>query len=202
MGDDQVVAGIDNGLDVVADDPGSLATGGHRTRIGVGQRDLLVGRGLHQGFDGLEVLHALIQNRDLLPQLCGLTLPGRTLRQIRQVECGLGAFETGGDLLDALLHLGAGKVAVSVIHRLKFAAVHGNNRLREQAEPTAERRELLADAADGWAVVHAEIGNRLEVRHQPTGQPHYLDIALGLTLQAPARLDAVQVAVEIDLQQR
>src|SRR5476649_2401007 len=35
----------------------------------------------------------------------------------------------------------------------------------------------------GLAVVLAKIGNRLEVRHQATSQPHQLDVALALTLQ-------------------
>ena len=37
---------------------------------------------------------------------------------------------------------------------------------------------------------------------QPSGQPHQLDIALRLPLQAAAGLDAVEIAVEVDLRQR
>ena len=36
----------------------------------------------------------------------------------------------------------------------------------------------------------------------PSSEPHQLDIALGLTLKATARLHAVEVAVKVDLQQR
>ena len=50
--------------------------------------------------------------------------------------------------------------------------------------------------------VAAEVGDRLEVRRQSAGQPHQLDVALGLPFEPPARLDAIEIAVEIDLQQR
>ena len=82
-------------------------------------------------------------------------------------------------------------------------------RLREQVELTAEHNELSAHIADGQTSAHiadgqtiilAEVGNRFEVRHQSTGQPHQFDVASRLTLKAAARLDAVEVAVEIDLQ--
>ena len=43
VGDDQMVLGIDRGLHVVADDAGAAATGGHRARIRISQRDLPVG---------------------------------------------------------------------------------------------------------------------------------------------------------------
>ena len=32
------------------------------------------------------------------------------------------------------------------------------------------------------------------------GQPHELDVALGFALQAPAGLDAIEIAVDVDLQ--
>jgi hypothetical protein len=54
----------------------------------------------------------------------------------------------------------------------------------------------------GLSVVLAEVGYRLEVRHQAAGQPHQLDVALALPLQAPARLHPVEVAVDVNLQQR
>ena len=46
-----------------------------------------------------------------------------------------------------------------------------------------------------------EVGDGLEVRSESAGEPHQLDIALRLALQAPARLDTIQVAVDIELQQ-
>src|SRR5207244_12832384 len=47
-----------------------------------------------------------------------------------------------------------------------------------------------------------KIGDSLEVRHQPPRQPHQLQVALRLPLQPSARLDPVQIPVDVDLQQR
>ena len=62
--------------------------------------------------------------------------------------------------------------------------------------------ELPAHLPDGRAVVLAEVRYGLEVRRQPSGQPDQLHVSLRLALQAPARLDAVQIPVDVDLQQR
>jgi hypothetical protein len=59
VGDDQMVLGVDRGLDVVADDPRPLAAGGHRARVRVAQRDLPVRRGLHHRLHRLQVRHLL-----------------------------------------------------------------------------------------------------------------------------------------------
>jgi hypothetical protein len=74
--------------------------------------------------------------------------------------------------------------------------------LGEQVQPSAKHDELAAGRPDRWPVVLAEIGNGLEIRHEASGQPHQFDVPLGLPLQAPARRDAVEIAVKIDLQQR
>jgi hypothetical protein len=50
-------------------------------------------------------------------------------------------------------------------------------------------------------VILAEVGNGLEVRCQAPREPHQLDVALGLALQPSARLDPIQIAVDVDLQQ-
>jgi len=64
----------------------------------------------------------------------------------------------------------------------------------------AESDELLAQLADRRTVVLAEVGDRLEVRPQPAGQPDELEIPAAFALQPPRRLRLVQVAVEIDPQ--
>ena len=81
------------------------------------------------------------------------------------------------------------------------AAVDGHNGLREQVELATQHDELATRVTDRAAVVATEVGKGLEVRRQPLGQPHELDIALGFALQAPAGLDAIEVAVDVDLQQ-
>ena len=55
--------------------------------------------------------------------------------------------------------------------------------------------------ADGTAVVLAEVGNRLVIGYQSTRQPHYLNVVPSLTLEPPARLSPVEIAVDIQLQQ-
>src|SRR5262249_30744436 len=57
-----------------------------------------------------------------------------------------------------------------------------------------------ADLADGATVVLPEIRNRLVIRDQPAREPHHLDVAPGLTLQPAARLNPVEIAVDVELQ--
>jgi hypothetical protein len=74
--------------------------------------------------------------------------------------------------------------------------------MREEFEPAAQPDELGAHRPDRHAVILAEFGNRLEVRGEPPGQPHQPDIALRFVSQPPARLNAIEIAVEVDLQKR
>jgi hypothetical protein len=93
-------------------------------------------------------------------------------------------------------------VSVTVVHRFELAAVDGNNGMSEEFEPAAKFDKLSAHRPDRCAVVLTKVGDRLKVRRQPTGQPHQLDIALGFPFEPPARLNAVEIAVEVNLQQR
>src|SRR3954465_750997 len=60
---------------------------------------------------------------------------------------------------------------------------------------------LAANPANGLAVILAEVGYGLEVRHQASGQPNQFDVALALPLQTPARLHSIKVSVDVNLQQ-
>src|SRR5258708_854243 len=80
-------------------------------------------------------------------------------------------------------------------YRLTPATVDRDHGLGEQVQPSAKDYELAAGRPDRWPVVLAEIGNGLEIRHEASGQPHQFDVTLGLPLQAPARLHAVEIAV-------
>ena len=66
MHDDQMMVGLDGNLDVVANDAGTAAAGRHRTRIGIGQRDLLVRGGEHLHLEKLKTPHLHLQRLDLL----------------------------------------------------------------------------------------------------------------------------------------
>ena len=98
-------------------------------------------------------------------------------------------------------HFALGEVTVAVVDGFEFAAVDGDDRLREEIEITAKHYELAADAANGFAVVLAKVGNGFEVRSQTPREPHQLDIALGLAFKPAAGLNPIEVAVDIDLQQ-
>jgi len=52
------------------------------------------------------------------------------------------------------------------------------------------------------AVVPPEIRDGLVIGHQFAGQPHYFDVAPRLALQPAARRNAVQVAVDEQLEQQ
>ena len=57
-------------------------------------------------------------------------------------------------------------------------------------------------ALDRGAVVAAEVGDGLEVGREFARQPHQLDVATRFALQPPARLHLVEIAVDIQLEQR
>ena len=68
VGHDQVVLRIDGGLHIVADNGGSLAASSHGSRVRIGQRDLLVRRGVHLSSHGFERLHLRLERGDLVLQ--------------------------------------------------------------------------------------------------------------------------------------
>ena len=72
--------------------------------------------------------------------------------------------------------------------------------MSEESEPTAQPDELGAHRPDRRAACPSGSRHRLEVRGEPPDQPHQLDIALRFPFQPPARLHAVEIAVEVDQQ--
>jgi hypothetical protein len=106
------------------------------------------------------------------------------------------------DQLHPQLHLTARKVAVAMVDRFELAAVDRNNGLREHTESATQHDKLAAHAADRRTVLSTKIGQGFEVRSQATCQPHQLQVAIRLLLESATRLDAVQISVQINLQQR
>jgi hypothetical protein len=49
-------------------------------------------------------------------------------------------------------------------------------------------------------VILAKIGNRLVIGNQPTGEPHDLNVAAGLTFKPAARLNPIEITVDGELQ--
>src|SRR6476646_10365071 len=65
----------------------------------------------------------------------------------------------------------------------------------------AQRHEGTADLTNRLAVVLAEIRNGLEVRRQLPRQPDQLDVALAFALKAAARRNAIEIAINVYLEQ-
>src|ERR1700751_2430619 len=125
VGYDQMVLGVDGDLYIVADGGGTFAAGRHRTGVGVGQRDLLVGCVLNRLLHHLQGAHLPTQAGNLLLQ------PDRL---------GLG---------DIALF------AVGSVHRFELAAVDCNNGMREQLEPTAKLDKLPWTTTSGKITLSA-----------------------------------------------
>src|SRR3546814_13090499 len=89
---------------------------------------------------------------------------------------------------------------LSVVHCLGLAAIDGDDDIAEQPDLPTQHHDLAAYPADGLAVFAAEVSDRFEVGRQSARQPHQLDIATRLCLETAARVNAVEIAVDIDLQ--
>src|SRR3979490_2985231 len=164
MGNNEMMLGVDGTLNVVTDHPTASAAGGHRARVGIGQRDLLVFSLHHLSVQCVQALYLLAQRCNLLAE------PGDLALRYR-FAVAIGAFElkeVAGSVLVNLrqppLHLGLGEVPIPGVDGLELAAVDRNARLAEQLKAPAQHHELTADLADGLALILAETGLRLTVR--------------------------------------
>ena len=98
-------------------------------------------------------------------------------------------------------HFRPRKVLVTGVDGFELAAVSGDARARQQAKLSAKRDKSAAYLADRSTVILAEISNRLVIRNQPTREPHHLNVASGLALKPAARLNSIEVAVDVEFQQ-
>jgi hypothetical protein len=115
--------------------------------------------------------------------------------QRRKITCDAGVY-----LLYPLTNLSHRVVLVSVVDGLELAAVDRDHSPGEQVKPAAQRHELTANRSDRLAIVLTKVGDGFEIWREPTREPHQFDVALRLALQTPARLDAIEITVEIKLQ--
>src|SRR3954465_4544005 len=172
MANNEMMLGVDGALNIVPDHPATSTACGHRARIGIGQRYLLILGLHHQSVQTVQALNLLTQRRNLLVEPGDLGLRYRFPLTISAVELR----EIPGDALVNLrqppLHLRLSEVPVSRVDRLELAAVDRNARFAEQFKTAAQHYELAANPADRLAVVLAEVGYGLEVRHQAAGQPN------------------------------
>src|SRR5258706_2395578 len=202
MGNNEMMLGIHGTLHIVSDYPAASAAGGHRARIGIRKRYLLV-LGLHH----LSVQD--VQTLYLLAQRCNLLIESRDLGLRYRFPLAIGGIKLREVASNALvnlrqppLHLGLREVPVPRVDGFELAAIDRNARLAEQFKAPAQHHKLTTDLTDSLPIVLPEIGDRLEIRHQAAGEPNQLDVALALPLQAPARLHPIEVSVDVNLQQR
>ena len=146
--------------------------------------------------------HLLFQPLDLLLE------PRRLVQDRIRRLLPVGAVELAQIAIHALLdlrhpprHLGMREVPVAVVHRLELAAIHRDARALQETHRPAQPHKPRADLADRGAAILPEVSDRLVVRRKSSKQPHHLDIAPGFPFQSTARLNPVEVAVNVELQQ-
>src|SRR5450631_1981653 len=191
---------IDSRLDIVTHDSAAPAARGHRARIGVRQRNLLVFRLHHLAIQCVQTLDLLAQGRNLLVEPRDLGLWHGGLLAIRGVKLREIALDAFVDLLQASLHFGLREVPIPGIDRLELAAIDRNARVAQQIDAATKRNKLTADFAERLATVLAKVGNCLEIRRKTARQPYEFDVALAFPLKAAARLNAIEITVDIELQ--
>ncbi|MNS97292.1 hypothetical protein D3C72_1316180 [compost metagenome] len=120
---------------------------------------------------------------------------------IGSIECRQVTVDARFNFFHSPLQFGAGEIAVAIVDCFEFTAINGDQMFSKQSQLLTQHNELATDASDGLAVVFSEVGDGLEIRHQTPGQPHQFDVALSFSLQPSARLNAVEIAVDVDLQQ-
>jgi hypothetical protein len=99
VGYDQMVLGVDSDLYIVADGSGAFAASRHRTGVGIGQRDLLVGCVLNRLLHYLQGAHLPAQASDLLLQPDRFGLGDIALFAVGLVQRSQVARDAGVDLL-------------------------------------------------------------------------------------------------------
>ena len=140
---------------------------------------------------------------------------GKLLLEMRGLRCErfrwvlqIGRIELREIARDALLQLRPSpldfalrEVLVARVDGFELRAVDRNAGFRQQPHVSAQRDKLSADFLYRWPIVLAEVGNGLVVGRKPLDEPDHFQIAPGLALQTTARLDAVQITVDVELQE-
>jgi hypothetical protein len=113
----------------------------------------------------------------------------RWLLQLGGIELAQIARHAFLNLREPALHLRTREILVAGVNCFELAAVDGNARTSQQAHLSAKRDKLRTHLADCGP------------RNQPTSQPHHLDVASSLALKPAARLNPIEIAVDVELQQ-
>jgi hypothetical protein len=185
-------------LHIVTNDARAAATGCHGATVWIGERHLLIGRGQHLRPDGGELGHLLLKLGKFLLQTLRLRRKGLgRLMAVGCVELTQIARYTFFELRSPPLHLATREVLVAIVHGLELAPVDPTR--SQQAHLTAQVDEAGANLADGLAIVLAEVGNDLLIGHQAASESHHFDVTSGLPLEPAARLNPIEIAVDVEL---
>src|SRR3989440_9220798 len=134
MDNNEMMLGVDGTLHIVTDHPAASATCGHRARIGIGQRDLLV-LGLHHlSVQNVQALYLLAQRCNLLVEPRDLGLRYCFALAISAVELREVAGYALVNLRQPPLHLSLGEVTVPRVDGLELAAVESQRLPRSAAQ--------------------------------------------------------------------
>jgi len=181
--------------------PKPAPAGGHQAAVGIGERNLLIGRGQHLLLDQREARHLILKPRGRGSQHFRWHLTGGGLA-IAGVELAQIARDALLDLRETAVHFRFRDVVDPRIDGLELAAVDRDTGFRQQTHLAALRNELRADLLDRGATILAEFGYRPVIGDETSGQPHHVHVATSLALQPPAGMHAVEIAVDGELQEQ
>ena len=199
---DEVVLGVDRRLHVVAHDARSLGPVAHRSCVGIGQRELPVGLVLQAFLHLVHPAHLLAQGLELVLQ-CLDRGPSsssgmRAVGGVRAPQVALDAFL---DLLLALLDLGGVKLrsrlltALNLLPSMATAACENSLSSRHSTTKRLHTLRMPAPLSRRKSAMVLKSGARRPVNHISSTLRWHSRSSRRL------RLHAVQVAVDVDLQQ-
>src|SRR4051794_16072430 len=138
MGNNEMMLGVDDTLNIVPNHPATSATCGHRAGIGIGQGYLLVLGLYHQAVQTVQTLNLLAQRRNLLVEPGDLGFQYRFPLTIGAVELREITGNALVNLRQTALHLGLGEVPIPPVNCLELATINRNARFAEQFKTAAQ----------------------------------------------------------------
>ena len=196
---DHLVLRIDRDLNIVAD--ANLRERRHGAAVGIGQRYLVLAAAFEIVQQRVVATALCAQRLDFFREVFRARTTGLRFRGVVFVKALEIFVEALVHRLDELRQRVLCKVAILVVDRFYPRPIHGQKLAPEQIELAAEHNELTKHSAESLAIVCAEIGDGLEVRLQGTQQPDDFDVAMTFGFQPPARPHAVEITVDVELQQ-
>src|SRR5262245_44516520 len=184
---------IDRYLHVVANYARTASARSHRATVRIRQRDLLIRGGQHLLLVGRQLPHLLLKLNQFLLQMRRLRRKRfRWFLPVGRVELSEIARNAVFKLHAPPLDFPPREVLVARVDRLELATVDGHAWAVQKAHLPTQHHELRADLFDRRPIV---------VRAEPPQQPDHFQVAAGFAFQPSARRHAIEIAVDIELQQ-